>query len=246
MHNYIVSLTTIPSKFHTLHLTIESIVNQTLSPSKIIVNIPNKYDFRFDRSEIDPEDQRKLLGRFPDTVTINNIDEDYGPGTKILGFLNSQFYSASNSNTFLVLIDDDLFYDENMLKCFDDYSQHHSIDSGSFYVYDYDIKIGQGADAFFIRLNRLDQFIEFYNVVKEQDYIAYHDDFYISFYLFLKGIELYHLTPPNKESIYKLLDSSDVDALRNLTGKYNRLNLNKKCSSILRNMNNEGFFEFLK
>jgi len=133
-----------------------------------------------------------------------------------------------------------------MLKCFDDYSQNHSIDSGSFYVYDYDIKIAQGADAFFIRLNLLDQFNEFYDVIREQDYIAYHDDFYISFYLFLKGVRLNQLIPPNKESIYELLDSSNVDALRNLQGKYNRLNLNKKCSSILHNMNNEGFFEFLK
>ena len=43
VNNYIVTLTTIPSKFDNLHLTIDSIINQTMLPSKIIINIPKTY-----------------------------------------------------------------------------------------------------------------------------------------------------------------------------------------------------------
>ena len=37
----IVSLTTIPPRFNYLHITIDSILSQTILPDKIIINIPN-------------------------------------------------------------------------------------------------------------------------------------------------------------------------------------------------------------
>ena len=43
MNNYIVSLTTIPTRINFIEKTIKSLVEQTLKPSKIILNIPKKY-----------------------------------------------------------------------------------------------------------------------------------------------------------------------------------------------------------
>ena len=40
----IVSLTTIPPRFKYLHNTINSILNQTITPDKIVLNIPIKYN----------------------------------------------------------------------------------------------------------------------------------------------------------------------------------------------------------
>ncbi len=52
MNNYIVSLTTIPSKFDNLYITMDSLINQTMLPSKIILNISKIYNFRFNNLEI--------------------------------------------------------------------------------------------------------------------------------------------------------------------------------------------------
>jgi hypothetical protein len=43
-NKYIVSLTTIPAKFDNLYLTVDSIINQTILPDKIIINIPKIYN----------------------------------------------------------------------------------------------------------------------------------------------------------------------------------------------------------
>ena len=50
MDKFIFSLTTIPNKFDKLYLTIDSLINQTIKPEKIIVNIPRKYSLRFKTS----------------------------------------------------------------------------------------------------------------------------------------------------------------------------------------------------
>jgi len=51
-NKYIVSLTTIPTKFDNLYLTIDSIINQTILPDKIIINIPKMYNFRMNSTSI--------------------------------------------------------------------------------------------------------------------------------------------------------------------------------------------------
>ena len=50
MVNYIYSLTTIPAKFDNLYLTIDSLLNQTIKATKIIINIPKQYSLRFNSS----------------------------------------------------------------------------------------------------------------------------------------------------------------------------------------------------
>ena len=50
VNKYILSLTTIPSRINYIESTIKSLINQTLKPEKIILNIPKKYNFRFEMS----------------------------------------------------------------------------------------------------------------------------------------------------------------------------------------------------
>jgi hypothetical protein len=52
MINYIISLTTIPTKFDNLYLTIDSIINQTIVPDKIIINIPKFFKINFSKKHI--------------------------------------------------------------------------------------------------------------------------------------------------------------------------------------------------
>jgi hypothetical protein len=86
---YIISLTTIPSRINNLEKTIKSLVEQTLKPNRIILNIPINYSLRFETS-IDPLIISKKLNKYINKININYINYDYGPGTKLLGLIKSK------------------------------------------------------------------------------------------------------------------------------------------------------------
>ena len=54
-YEFIVTLSTIPSKLKDLPATLDSIVNQTLKAKKIILQIPEKYDFRLKGQSINTD-----------------------------------------------------------------------------------------------------------------------------------------------------------------------------------------------
>jgi hypothetical protein len=249
-NNYIVSLTTIPSKFDYLHNTIDSIINQTILPKKIIVNIPKIYNFRMNSTEIPVEKLYIFTNNYAKhNVFINLIDNDYGPGTKLLGLLNSNILSGDNykENTYILLIDDDLIYKPYMIEYFDDYIKTNpNIEAASYCVYKYNVKLGHGADGFFIKMNNLIKFTQYYDLIKDHDYVNYHDDYYISYYLYLLGIDIRHIIPPYNSIIYSIHNDTYIDALCALKDKYERNNLNFKLTEILNEINKNGLFKPLK
>ena len=256
MNNYIVSLTTMPSKFDNLHLTIDSILCQTVLPNKIIINIPKKYNFRMNNSEISLDKINEFIDKYSKfNVYINLIDKDYGPGTKLLGLLNSSIIDTHNdSNTYIILVDDDVIYKPFMIEHFDNNIKSNNIEVASFYVYDLDtikmgigneiIQIGQGVDGFLIKLSALDKFLTYYNLIQEQDYINYHDDFYISYFFYLIKKEIYYIKLGC--IVYDKHPHTYIDALYHLRGKYSRDNLNNKVYNIFTELNKNGCFDFLK
>jgi len=247
-NNYIISLTTIPSKFDNLHKTIDSIVNQTHLPSKIIINIPKIYNFRMNNSKIPENKINEFLEKYSKfNCFVNLLNEDYGPGTKLLGLLESNIMvNMDTSNTYIILIDDDLIYKPYMIDEFDKEIKKNSIEVCSYYVYHFnEIKIGQGADGFLIKYDALNQFLNFYNVIKKEDYIGYHDDFYISYYFYITKKNIEYIRPPNNCLIYDTHSETFVDALVRLNGKYERCNLNTKSYEILKKLSKDKFFNFL-
>jgi hypothetical protein len=58
---YIVSLTTIPSKFDNIHYSLKSLLNQNILIDKIILHIPKIYNFRFNNQSIPQEKLDKFL-----------------------------------------------------------------------------------------------------------------------------------------------------------------------------------------
>ena len=250
-NNYIVSLTTIPSKFDNLHITIDSIINQTVLPSKIVVNIPEVYNFRFNDLKISAEQIKKFEDKYSEhNVFINIIKEDFGPGTKLLGLLKSNMISNLDNkpNTYIVVIDDDLKYKPYMIEGFDNFAKtNKNAEVSSYHCYTlYNITIGQGADGFFIKLDCLDHFLNYYNVIQECDYINYHDDVYFSYYFYLINKKIHHLEPLFNCGIYDFQLNSKIDALGSIQGKYSRQNLNIKINDILAEKDNKGEFNFLK
>jgi hypothetical protein len=249
-YKFIVSLTTIPTKFDGLYLTIDSLITQNVLPEIIIVNIPKLYSMRFDtvlplNKIIDFQNKYAKHN-----VYINLIDEDFGPGTKLLGlFYNNVLADYDDENTFIILVDDDLIYKPNMIEYFLYVNKfhHNNVCLAGYFGYRFNnIQICQGADGLFMKKNKLTHFLQYYNEIKHNKYINYHDDFYISFYFNLLNQEFYHMWNPNGGLIYSHGNYSQLDALHNLHGEYNRDNLNKLACSFLNELKDNGVFNFIQ
>jgi len=100
MSEYVLSLTTIPSRAKYLGQFLSSIGRQTLQPARIELNLPVEYKRRnlgvIDRSQI------------PSDFTVFNC-EDFGPATKILPTLKRH----KDENTQIIYCDDDRIFDRN-------------------------------------------------------------------------------------------------------------------------------------
>lgn len=105
----IVSLTTIPTRFQYLYITIESILSQTIQPNKIIIHIPTKYNNYEYNGNMVPTFQS-------DKVWINHNTKDYGPATKLLGLYDLELYDNMSEDDIIIVIDDDRIYNNNLIK----------------------------------------------------------------------------------------------------------------------------------
>ena len=95
---YIITLSSIPSRFHQIGPALESLLTQTVKPEKIILYI-NRHYSRY-------PDWDGTLPVVPDGVEIRMVDEDYGPATKLLPALK-QF---ADSGYEILFLDDDHIY----------------------------------------------------------------------------------------------------------------------------------------
>ncbi len=178
------SLTTIPERLKNVNKTIDSLIKQSLSPDKIFLNIPKKYN----RFKININDNE--IPNFSEKVQITRSD-DYGPGTKLLGSLDK-----IPENSLLILVDDDHIYDNYMVETFNKFYEKYPNNAHSFYVHPLGkFGIAQGADGFAINTNSLKNIKSFYEkVVKDNYELFIHDDLWISFFLyFIKKNKIYSL-----------------------------------------------------
>lgn len=246
--HYICSLTTIPSKFNTLYKSIDSLLNQTIAPRKIVVNIPRTYSLRFNNAEIPEETLNEFRMKYSNTwVCLNMLNTDYGPGTKLLGLLSYMDLNEFNDDLYIILVDDDVIYKPYMIEGFNRFvKEHENVRSASYCVYTVDnmrdFHIAQGVDGFLMQSSILRKFIEYYAIIKENEYIHYHDDYYISYYLRLMNIYIHHVTRPYNSNIYEPIDSSHTNALSGLGGKFSRQNLNIVLYEVFRKFQSEGVF----
>ena len=170
-----VSISTIPQRIKNLNESVKSLLNQTLKPDKIFINIPFKYR-RFSET-IENKEIPKFDNNF---VEITRCD-DSGPGTKLLGSLNKL-----EKNSLLILADDDHTYEDYMIEKFFYFYSKASNNAYSFYVHPLgNFGIGQGADGFAINTNHLSGIKNFYDkVVKNYKELFLYDDLWISYFLY--------------------------------------------------------------
>ena len=169
-----VSISAIPPRIKNLEKSVESILNQTLKPDKIFINIPFKYR-RF--KEVIGNNQ---LPNFKDSSIEVTRCEDCGPGTKLLGSLHKM-----EKDSLVVLADDDNFYENYMIEKFYYFYKMAPDNAYSFYVHPLDnFPIGQGADGFAINTNALEGIKNFYNqIIKNHKELFLYDDPWISYFL---------------------------------------------------------------
>ena len=196
-----VSLSTIPPRINELSKSIDSLLNQTIKPDKIFINIPKK--FRRFKEEI----KDHQIPNFSSIVEVTRCD-DYGPGTKLLGSIDKL-----NKDSLVILADDDQIYEDFMIEKLSYYYNKAPQNAYSFYVHPLgNFGIGQGADGFAINTNYLGGIVDFYNdVVKDYHELFLYDDLWISYFLYyfkknkiLSLQELLEIDPSGKrKTIYK-------------------------------------------
>jgi hypothetical protein len=210
---FCVSLSSIPSRFDSVTRVVKSLNEQTLKPSKIFLNIPYNYKRFPDAKDIN-------LDIFKDIKNDNfeiNRSEDYGPGTKLLGSINSL-----KNFDFVILVDDDHYYHPRMCEIFNKRFNSNKEHAYSFFTLKiYDLIMGQGADGFLINTNHLDGILDFYNKhVRNYKHCFLNDDFWISMYL-------------NKFKKKRVISLEDITIKEmNQTYVYEKINFNEPLYKI--------------
>jgi hypothetical protein len=117
---FIVSFTTSPTRINKCGPMIHSILDQTRKPDLFLLNIPETFA-RTGESYVVPKYIRKSL-------TVNRIDTDYGPATKILPavvYLRERTGAGTGAsdydpeNTRIIYLDDDIAYPKRMIETYE-------------------------------------------------------------------------------------------------------------------------------
>ena len=108
---YVVSFTTSPKRIKECHRMVKSLIRQYRKPDLILLNIPKEFGRTGETYEIPPP--------LPSCVTINQIDRDYGPITKVwptILYLRSKSYDMSKTR--IIYVDDDIYYPPRMVSTY--------------------------------------------------------------------------------------------------------------------------------
>jgi hypothetical protein len=110
----VVSLTTSPTRISKIKPMLDSVMAQTYKPDRIILNLPKVFGRTGDTFALP----------LPDFITNNpliqvNFCDDLGPSTKII----SSIPLVSNPNTYIISVDDDIYYPPYLFSLYMKYSR---------------------------------------------------------------------------------------------------------------------------
>ncbi len=227
---FCVSLTTIPSRINNIHLTIQSILSQTVKPDKIFLNLPINFR-RFNNYLFTEEEIKKISYKNLEVVRCR----DFGPGTKIMGSLNK----IKKNYDFVVLIDDDHEYHELFLEIFLDNFKKKQINYSFYLNKIFNIKIGQCADGFLINSFFLDNIEKFYNNFVDRNVNLFQDDdLWLALYLYIeKKTKIQNLIQEfnkltNEKIVYRSTINNSIDALHQTVHKDGKFLNRRKIQKI--------------
>jgi hypothetical protein len=192
---------------------LESIHNQTRKPDLILLNIPEVFE-RTKETYAIPDEINKL-------VTINRIEKDFGPGTKIIPTVSYLKMHNFPPDTKIIYCDDDIYYLPRMVESYLSYHDDcvHGICGFNFINYKIcgvrnnleSANIMEGYGAVCTRLSHFnDDFVEYIDDVIESANIRLSDDVYISNYFAKHGIDRKIHCVPGKYSVFDLWKSKCI------------------------------------
>lgn len=256
MYKFYYSLTILPERAESLEINLSSLLNQTVQPEGIIVNIPKKYSLRFG-DVVMPEECINRMKSLNNLIQINMLEEDYGPGTKLVGF--SKWYEANckedevkedKYKTFVVLVDDDVVYNKKMIENYYFNLNKIDYDAMCFYTYKiYYLTVGQGVDGLAINVKLLKKFIDFYKMISVFKSIKYHDDLYISYFIYLLNKHIHPIKMKVEDGMLYEGINYDHDQnlirnrLSNLKGNNSRISLTLSGFYFLDTLRKKGLYK---
>lgn len=173
----IITISTSPKRLDNIKETLDSMLNQTIKPTKIFINVPHV----FKRSN-ETYDNNKLenIQKLDSKIQINRC-EDKGPITKVLETLKL----ITNPDSIIIIMDDDINYNNDVIEKLISELQNNpeTVIAGNVFEHE-NINIVEGYKSIcFKRKIFKDDFYEFVN--KSISYIHCYksDDFIISHYL---------------------------------------------------------------
>lgn len=109
----VISLTTSPKRISDINTTIQSLINQDMTPDMIQINLPHT----FKRTQQDyPQTLLDSLSFLRHPLVKIHRCEDYGPATKLIPTVMTE--SGYNNNTLIIVVDDDTVYPLELTNIF--------------------------------------------------------------------------------------------------------------------------------
>jgi hypothetical protein len=176
-----VGVTTLPSRIHHLRATLDSLTTQSRIPDKILLCLP-----RWSVREKRTYDRPAWLAGYAPVLEVVECEEDWGPGTKLLGCLGHL-----SRPTCLVIVDDDMRYRPFFLETLWASQTEDTRSSFSFWTYPAGpFVVGQGADGFSFFSPNLEGLSDFARKALRSSHLRLVDDLWISAFLRTRGISV--------------------------------------------------------
>jgi len=206
----VVSFTTSPARIHLCERMVDSILNQSVPPDLFVLNIPNKYR---------NEETYEIPSFIKKKVSLNVIESDMGPGTKIIPTPSYCKKMGINASKY-IYVDDDVDYPDRMIEsmmfCSDSglvisascFSMIKSI-NGQYHAGIYNTRIvnnyqiAEGFAGVCVSSKDIDGIEDFYDSLPKDSCVVLSDDFYLSVFFHSKRLILREVLIPG---VYSFLD----------------------------------------
>ena len=226
---YVVSFTTSPTRISKCRQMITSIVDQTRKADLFLLNIPRVFERTGEEYDIPNFVSKRVI--------INEVDKDYGPGTKIIPtirYLKEHGYDPMKTR--IIYLDDDIFYMSKMIETYEKVISDRDNNVWTATGFDFvniqlngkrqhkdTATIAEGYGSVCVKLSIFDDdfidYIERYNHDKD---CRLSDDIILSNYYHKKNIGIFIVNIPNSHSIHDMWKNNNIldygnkeDALHN-------------------------------
>ncbi|CAK9070703.1 unnamed protein product, partial [Durusdinium trenchii] len=228
----LVGMTSLPSRLRGACAALKSIAAQTKIPDRLILSLP-RCSIREGRAYEIPRELQELTSEHP-WMQVHWLEEDFGPGTKLLGVIDwfQKYLGDPVNGDMLMLLDDDHAY---LPHAIDDL-WHKQSSLGTEYVSSYfayffrGVMVPQGADIVAVQpkdrlwMAQLQSFHRHF--VAEHPAAFLVDDLWAAIFYFATGKEVRSFRDSvlrrGVETIYTKTSNASVEALMDLEGAARR------------------------